>query len=117
MSVGELYCPVCGSRRIAVLEEDEDDVRAMVEEVLELGRPTRRFSGLYRKALRSASLVERYGYPAAVASLFKMPTSAAERVLSRSSGGDLDELLLELSEEERRNVLRGFAHRPRSRRH
>ncbi len=111
ISIKELYCPVCGSRRIAVLEEGEDDVRAMAEEVLEFGKPTKRFSGLYRKALRSASLVERYGYPAAVASLFKIPTSAAEKVLSRSVKGDLDQLLLELSEEERKNVLRGFVYR------
>jgi ATP-dependent Lhr-like helicase len=111
-SRGEIACPVCGSRRIAVLEADEDDVRALLNGLLDRGRPPRDLESLHRRALQTSALVERYGYPGAVASLFRIPRSTADRVLSRATG-DVDQLLLRLAEEERGRVLREMAFRPR----
>ncbi|MGC9116670.1 MAG: DEAD/DEAH box helicase [Conexivisphaera sp.] len=111
--VGEdLRCPVCGSRRVAVLEADEDEVRALTDRLLERGRPPRELEQLHRRALLTSALVERYGYPGAVASLFRIPRSAAERILS-GHRGDLDDLLMALAEEERSRVIREMALRSR----
>ncbi|MGC9190182.1 MAG: hypothetical protein ACP5GG_05645, partial [Conexivisphaera sp.] len=88
---GDLTCPVCGSRRVAVLDADEDEVRAMLNALLERGRPPKDLEQLHRRALQTAALVEKYGYPGAVASLFRISRAAAERILSRwTAGAELD---------------------------
>ncbi len=110
---GDLRCPVCGSRRIAVLEADEEDVRAMLDSLLERGRPPRGMEQLHRRALQTSELVERYGYPGAVASLFRAPRSAVEGLLGRAPRGSLDDLLVALAEAEREHVVREMAFRLR----
>jgi ATP-dependent Lhr-like helicase len=113
---GDLSCPVCGSRRIAVLDADEDDVRALLNGLLERGRAPRDLEQLHRRALSTSALVEKHGYAGAVASLFRLPRSAADRVLSQSKWGDMDQLLLALAEEERNHLVREMALRSRPRR-
>ncbi|MGB9734338.1 MAG: DEAD/DEAH box helicase [Conexivisphaera sp.] len=113
---GDLTCPVCGSRRVAVLDADEDEVRAMLNALLERGRPPKDLEQLHRRALQTAALVEKYGYPGAVASLFRISRAAAERILSRWTAGaelDVDDLLMALVEEERGRVVREMTFRPR----
>jgi hypothetical protein len=62
---GDLSCPVCGSRRIAVLDADEDDVRALLNGLLERGRAPRDLEQLHRRALSTSALVEKHGYAGA----------------------------------------------------
>ncbi|HEU17043.1 MAG TPA: hypothetical protein ENO38_05180 [Nitrososphaeria archaeon] len=88
----------------------------MLNALLERGRPPKDLEQLHRRALQTAALVEKYGYPGAVASLFRISRAAAERILSRWTAGaelDVDDLLMALVEEERGRVVREMTFRPR----
>ncbi len=108
----DISCPVCGSRRVAVLEAEEEEVRALLNGLLERGRPPKGLEQLHRRALQTSALVERHGLPGAIASLFRVSKGAAERIISAHRGG-LDELLMALAEEERSELIREMSPRPR----
>ncbi len=61
----EVKCPKCGSKKIAVLNEDERVIRRMISK--KLSRLSREEEEIVRRAQKRAELVEKYGRLAAIA--------------------------------------------------
>jgi len=99
-SIKERECPRCGSKMLAVAHPIDAEEFLPVLEKVRRGKPLeRREERVYRKLLKSADLVDAYGFEAvlALASYGTGPDTAA-RILSQYRG---DALLVALMERER----------------
>ncbi|MGQ9759959.1 MAG: DEAD/DEAH box helicase [Candidatus Methanomethylicaceae archaeon] len=101
----EVKCPECGSRKIALLEEDPLEVAHMASEMAERGRVGEKFRKIYRSALESGELIGIYGLPAALAMVARgLPKTAIMRLASTKTQ-DID-FFVDMILREEREVVR-----------
>ena len=102
-------CPICGSRRIGMVDADEFEVGLVLTRARE-GALTKENKGIWRDLKRTASLISKFGKVAAVALASGLPRKKVEEILK--SEPRLSSRFYELLYEEgRRLVLRRFTGR------
>jgi ATP-dependent Lhr-like helicase len=106
--LNELKCPICKSKRIALLDGDPNEVNQMVIEVTEKGRISERFKKMYRDAMEIGELIEKYGLPAILAIAAKNLSWPSIIKIASSNIKDLDILIDMILREEKESLKMRF---------
>jgi ATP-dependent Lhr-like helicase len=108
-----IFCASCGSRKVAFLCEDEENVARLGEKMRSGIKPSGHEGKLLEKIQASAALVEKYGRAATLVLAGRnVSPKAAAKILEK---GQTEETLVDLIiEEEKKSLKKAFLRRHRS---